>query len=210
MNVFSIESFMDELALVAGADPVAFRLKHLDDPRAKDVVQLAAEKFGWRAGVAAPAGRGYGFAFARYENLGAYLAMAVEIEIDRNTGRVRLVRAVAADDSGTAVNPNAIENQIQGGILQSASWTLNEQVRFNRTGITSVDWRTYPIMRFAEVPDSVDVHVIDRPGQPFLGTGEASQGPTSAAIANAIANATGMRLREPPFTPETVKKAIGV
>lgn len=210
MNVFSIESFMDELAVLAGADPVAFRLKHLDDPRAKDVIQLAAEKFGWKEGAKPPAGRGYGFAFARYENLGAYLALAVEIEIARTTGHVRLVRAVAADDSGQAVNPNAIENQIQGGILKSASWTLNEQVRFNKTGITSTDWRTYPIMRFADAPDSVEVHVIDRPGQPFLGTGEASQGPTSAAIANAIANATGTRLRVTPFTPETVKKAIGV
>ena len=208
MNVFAIESFMDELALAAGADPVEFRLKHLDDPRAKDVINLAAEKFGWKGSAMAQNGRGFGFAFARYENLGAYLALAVEIEIERKTGRVRLVRAVAADDSGTAVNPNAIENQIQGGIIQSASWTLYEQVSFNSAGITSIDWRTYPIMRFSDAPDLIEVHVIDRPGQPFLGTGEASQGPTSAAIANAIAHATGVRLRVPPFTRQVVRAAI--
>jgi nicotinate dehydrogenase subunit B len=206
MNVFAIESFMDELALAAKADPVAFRLKHLDDPRAIEVVKLAAEKFGW--GATAPDGHGYGFAFARYENLAAYLALAVEVEVERATGRVRLVRAVAADDSGTAVNPDAIENQIQGGIVQAASWTLHEQVKFNRGGITSTDWNSYPILRFREVPDSIEVHVIDRPGQPFLGTGEAAQGPAGAAIANAIAHATGARLRVPPFTPEMVKRAI--
>ena len=130
MNVFAIESFMDELALAAKADPVAFRLKHLDDPRAIDVVKLAAEKFGW--GAKPPKDHGYGFAFARYENLAAYLAVAVEVEVNRETGQVRLVRAVAADDSGTAVNPNAIENQIQGGIIQSTSWTLHEQVGFDQ------------------------------------------------------------------------------
>jgi CO/xanthine dehydrogenase Mo-binding subunit len=209
-NVFAIESFMDELALLAGADPVQFRLKHLDDQRAKDVVQMAADKFGWKAGAKPPAGRGYGFAFARYENLGAYCAMAVEVAVERETGKVRLLRAVAADDSGTAVNPDAIANQIQGGIMQSASWTLYEQVDFDKTGINSTDWSTYPIMRFSTAPESVDVSVIDRPGQPFLGTGEASQGPTGAAIANAIANATGGRLREPPFTRQKVKAAIGV
>ncbi len=209
MNVFAIESFMDELALAAKADPVAFRLKHLDDPRAIDVIKLAAEKFGWKAGAIPPPNRGYGFAFARYENLAAYLAVAVEVEVDRDSGRVRLARAVAADDSGTAVNPDAIENQIQGGIIQSASWTLHEQAGFDRTGITSTDWNSYPILRFRDVPDSIQVHVIDRPGQPFLGTGEAAQGPAGAAIANAIAHATGARLPVPPFTPEMVKRAIG-
>ena len=208
MNVFSIECFMDELAQAAGADPVEFRLKHLDDPRAIDVIRLAADKFGWKGGAKAPAGRGYGFSFSRYENLGAYLALAVEVEADPATGRVRLVRAVAADDSGQAVNPDAIENQIQGGIIQASSWTLSEQVRFDGNAITSVDWRSYPILRMPDVPDSIEVHVINRPGQPFLGTGEASQGPAGAAIANAIAHATGKRLRVPPFTPEVVKKAI--
>jgi CO/xanthine dehydrogenase Mo-binding subunit len=208
MNIFSIESFMDELALAAGADPVAFRLKHLADPRAIDVVRLAAEKFGWTAGAQPPANRGYGFAFCRYENQAAYLAVAAEVEVNPATGKVRLVRAVAADDSGQAVNPDAIENQIQGGIIQSSSWTLEEQVRFDSNEIASVDWRTYPILRMPDVPDSIEVHVINRPGQPFLGTGEASQGPAGAAIANAIAHATGKRLRVPPFTPDVVKRAL--
>jgi len=120
---------------------------------------------------------------------------------------VRLIRAVAATDSGQAGNPDGIRNQIQGGIAQSASWTLFEAVAFDRTRITSADWSSYPIMRFEDVPDSVEVRVIDRPGQPFLGTGEAAQGPTAAAIANAVADATGARLRELPLTPDRVKAA---
>jgi CO/xanthine dehydrogenase Mo-binding subunit len=209
-NVFSIESFMDELALAAGADPVEFRLRHLDDPRARDVVTLAAEQFGWSKGKAAPAGHGYGFAFARYKNLAAYCAIAVDIEVDHETGRVRLVRAVAAVDSGQAVNPDGIRNQIEGAIIQSTSWTLYEEVSFDKTGIKSRNWGSYPILRFPDLPDTVEVHVIDRSGQPYLGTGEAGQGPTSAALANALANATGARLRDLPLSREKVKRAIGV
>lgn len=209
-NVFAIESFMDELAGAAVADPVQFRLRHLADPRAQAVVTLAAEKFGWRSDHKSAAGRGQGFAFAKYKNLAAYCAVAVDIEVERETGRVRLLRAVSAVDSGQAVNPDGMRNQIEGGILQSASWTLKETVDFDRTRIKSGDWSTYPILRFADVFETVDVHVIDRPGQPFLGTGEASQGPTAAAIANAIASATGWRIRELPFTRARVKAAIGV
>jgi CO/xanthine dehydrogenase Mo-binding subunit len=124
MNIFSIESFIDELAQAAGADPVDFRLRHLDDPRARDVVSLAAARFGWSSYARAP-GRGRGFAFARYKNLAAYVALALEIELDRETGSVRVVRAVAAVDSGQAVNPDGIRNQIEGGIIQSSSWTLH-------------------------------------------------------------------------------------
>jgi nicotinate dehydrogenase subunit B len=209
MNVFAIESFMDELALAAQADPVEFRLRHLEDERARAVVQTAAERFDW-ARRAAGNGRGYGFAFARYKNLAAYCAVAVEVKIDRETGRVRMTHAVAAVDSGEVVNPDGIRNQIEGGILQSMSWTLYEAVRFDRTRITSIDWSTYPILRFGAVPESVEVHVLPRPGQPFLGTGEASQGPAAAALANAIANATGKRLRDIPFTRERVKAALGI
>jgi len=143
------------------------------------------------------------------QNLAAYTAVAVEVEVEPGTGRVRLIRAVAATDSGQAVNPDGIKNQIEGGILQSASWTLFEAVGFDQTRITSADWSSYPIIHFGEVPASVDVHVIDRPGQPFLGTGEAAQGPTAAAIANAVADATGARIPELPFTAERVKAAIG-
>jgi nicotinate dehydrogenase subunit B len=210
MNVFSIESFMDELAKAAAADPVEFRLRHLEDARGRDVIQLAAEKFGWRAADKLPKGRGRGFAFAKYKNLAAYTAVAAELEVQRETGQVRLLRFVAADDSGEIVNPDGVRNQIEGGIVQSASWTLEEAVAFDETRITSRDWSTYPILRFPDIPDSVQVHLIDRPGQPFLGTGEAAQGPTAAAIANALADATGIRMRELPFTRRRVKAAIGI
>jgi CO/xanthine dehydrogenase Mo-binding subunit len=198
MNIFSIESFIDELAQTAKADPVDFRLRHLDDPRARAVVKVAAERFGW-ADYRRRQDHGRGFAFARYKNLAAYLALATEVEVDRKSGRVRLRRAVAAVDCGEAVNPDGVENQIQGGILQSLSWTLHERVGFDRTRITSRDWSSYPILRFGEIPDDVEVHVLDQPGAPFLGTGEAAQGPTAAAIANAIADATADRLRDIPL-----------
>jgi nicotinate dehydrogenase subunit B len=209
MNVFTIESFMDELAAAAGADPVEFRLRHLDDARARDVITTAAERFGWSS-FRRETGRGRGFAFARYKNLAAYCAVAMEVEVASETGRVRLVRAVAAIDSGQAVNPNGLANQTEGAILQSASWTLYESVTFDDTRITSVDWSTYPILRFDAVPDSIDVHVIDRPGQPFLGSGEAGQGPAAAAVANAVADATGHRFRDLPLSRRRIKQAMGV
>ena len=207
-NVFALESTIDELALKAGADPVEFRLKHLEDPRAQAVVKLAAERFGWASEMQPDHGKGFGF--ARYKNLAAYLALALEVAIDRETGRTRVVRAVAAIDSGQAVNPDGIRNQTEGGILQAVSWTLYEAVTFDRTRITSVDWSSYPILRFASVPDSVEVHVIDHLGMPFLGTGEAAQGPTAAAVGNAIRNAIGKRLYDLPLTRQRVKAAIGV
>ncbi len=207
-NVFSIESFMDELADAAGADPVEFRLKHLDDPRGRDVIEKAAQGFGWLNGQKAPQGRGYGFAFARYKNLAAYCAIASEVEVNRETGRPRLVRAVAAVDAGQVVNPDGLINQIEGAIVQSMSWTLYEAVTFDDTRITSIDWQTYPILRFNAVPDSIDVHIINRPGKPFLGSGETGQGPAAASIANAIANATGKRLRDLPLTRKKIKDAI--
>jgi nicotinate dehydrogenase subunit B len=207
-NVFSIESFMDELAVAAGADPVEFRLKHLDDPRGRDVIEKAAQGFGWQKGQQAPRDRGFGFAFARYKNLAAYCAVASEVEVNRETGRPRLVRAVAAVDAGQVVNPDGLINQIEGAILQSMSWTLYEAVTFDDTRITSIDWQTYPILRFNAVPDSVEVHIINRPGKPFLGSGETGQGPAAASIANAIANATGKRLRNLPLTRKRIKDAI--
>ena len=208
-NVFSIESFMDELAAASGQDPVAFRLRHLDDPRARAVVERARDEAGW-AGRPRMPGRGRGFAFARYKNLAAYCAVAAEVEVDRETGRLRLARAVAAVDGGQVVNPDGLKNQIEGAILQSMSWTLYEEVGFDAAGVTSVDWATYPILRFDAVPDSVEVHLIDRPGTPFLGCGECGQGPTAAAIANAVADATGARLRDLPLTRERVLAALGV
>jgi len=210
MNVFSIESFMDELARAADVDPVEFRLRHLDDVRARDVVTKASEIFGWRPSTRRHPGHGHGFAFARYKNLAAYCAIAASVEVDRDTGRVRLVRAVAAIDSGQTVNPDGLINQVEGAILQSASWTLYESVSFDNTRITSVDWSTYPILRFNAVPDSIEVHVIDRPGQPFLGSGECGQGPAAAAIANAVADATGQRLRDLPLRRGRIKAVLGM
>jgi CO/xanthine dehydrogenase Mo-binding subunit len=136
--------------------------------------------------------------------------VAVEVEVQHETGQVRAVRFVAANDSGEIVSPDGIRNQIEGSIVQSTSWTLHEAVSFDEFRVTSRDWSSYPILRFPELPDSVDVHLIDRPGQPFLGTGEAAQGPTAAAIANAVSDATGIRIRELPLTPKRVKAAIGV
>ncbi|MDB6002002.1 MAG: aldehyde dehydrogenase [Rhizobacter sp.] len=206
-NIFAIESFMDELARAANADPVVFRLRHLKDPRARDVVQLAAEQFGWNAFKRQP-GRGRGFAFARYKNLGAYAAMAFEVEVSRDTGAVRVLRAVAATDSGEIVNPDGIRNQIEGGIVQSMSWTLAEEVTFDRMRVISRDWGGYPILRFPQVPERIEVHSIDRPGQPFLGTGEASQGPAAAALANALHDASGVRFRDVPLSRKKIRAAL--
>jgi len=199
MNVFSIESFMDELADAAHADPVEFRLAHLEDPRARDVVQAAAKRFGWTRGAAAPAGHGHGFGFARYKNHAAYCAVAVEVLWDPVRSHARLLRAVAAVDAGQVVNPDGLRNQVEGAILQSASWTLLEKVSFDARRIRSRDWSTYPILRFDGVPRSMEVEIIDRPGLPWLGSGECGQGPTAAAIANAVARASGVRPRRIPL-----------
>ncbi|HET7851064.1 MAG TPA: molybdopterin cofactor-binding domain-containing protein [Pseudolabrys sp.] len=209
-NVFAVESFMDELAAAAKTDPVQFRLKHIDDPRARDVINKAAKEFGWGLNEKLARGHGHGFAFARYKNLAAYCAIALELTVEHETGEIRLGRVVAAVDSGQAVNPDGIRNQIEGAVVQSASWTMLEQVRFNARDITSRDWSSYPILRFPALPVSVEVHVIDRPGEPFLGTGEAGQGPMAAAVANGVAHATGVRIRELPLSPAKVKAAIGI
>jgi nicotinate dehydrogenase subunit B len=175
------------------------------------VITTAAQRFGWsdKARSGAP-GRGRGFAFARYKNLAAYCAIGCKVEVERDTGRARLARAVAAVDAGQVVNPDGIVNQIEGAILQSMSWTLFEKVTFDERRITSIDWATYPILRFSAVPDALEVHIIERPGLPFLGCGEAGQGPAAAAIVNAVAAATGQRLRDLPLTHERVKAAIGI
>ncbi|HEY3777375.1 MAG TPA: molybdopterin cofactor-binding domain-containing protein [Rhizomicrobium sp.] len=207
MNVFAIESFMDELALAAGADPVAFRLKHLSDPRAAAAIRAAAQRFDWTEWRGQGPHHGKGFAFARYKNLAAYCAVALDLSVEPETGAIKSGRVVAAVDAGEAVNPDGIRNQIEGAILQAASWTLLEQVTFDRKQITSRDWSSYPILRFDAAPESVEVIVLDRPGTPFLGVGEAGQGPASAAIANALARA-GARIRDLPLTPARVRAAL--
>lgn len=205
-NVVAIESFMDELALNAGADPVAYRLRTLKDPRARDVLTAAAEKFGWANWQKRP-GFGRGIAFAKYKNIATYCAVALEVQVDRASGLVKVVRAVSSADAGHIVSPDGVINQIEGGLIQSLSWSLKEEVAFDDTRVLSEDWASYPIITFSEVPP-VDVVLIDRPGAPFLGAGEASQGPAGAALANAFADATGTRLRQVPFTPDRVKAAL--
>ena len=207
-NVFALESFMDELALAAGADPVAFRLAHLTDPRGRAVIAAAAKKAGWAPGQKGGEGRGRGFAFAKYKNLASYVAIVAEVGVDLATGAVRVPRAFAAVDSGQIINPDGLINQVEGGIIQSTSWTLKEEVRFTPDGIVSRDWESYPILTMPEVP-RVEIELIDRPTERPLGAGECSQGPMVAAIANAVAHATGRRLRDLPFTPARVKAALG-
>ena len=207
-NVFALESFMDELAVLAEVDPVAFRLRHLDDRRAVAVVEKAAEEFGWSSDPLPP-NLGRGFAFARYKNSAAYLAVALTLEVEPEVGRVRVRDVVAAIDSGEVASFDGIRNQTEGGIIQSLSWTLYEEVIFDQIRVTSIDWSSYPMLRFASVPESVAVHVIDRPGEPFLGTGEAAQGPAAAAIGNAFRNATGVRLHDLPLSRERVIAALG-
>jgi nicotinate dehydrogenase subunit B len=208
MNVFAIECFMDELAKAAGADPLAFRLAHMTDARAREVMQTAADRFGWAGRVKGGGGRGCGFAFARYKNLAAYCAVAMEVAVDRDSGDIKIPRVVAAVDSGEAVNPDGIRNQVEGAIIQSLSWTIHEAVAFDTTHRLSFDWSAYPILRFDALPATVDVHLIDRPRTPFLGTGEAGQGPAAAALANAVADAVSLRIRDMPLAPEKVKAVL--
>ncbi|MFL5061065.1 MAG: molybdopterin cofactor-binding domain-containing protein [Xanthobacteraceae bacterium] len=206
-NVFAIESFMDELAAAAGTDPVAFRLAHMKDARARAVIEAVAKKSGWKEGEKGNGTRGRGIGFAKYKNLACYVAVVAEVEIDRATGIVRVPRTYAATDAGLVINPDGLVAQIEGGIVQSASWTLKEQVRFDPSGITSRDWASYPILTMREAP-KVEVEVINRPNERPLGAGEGSQGPAVAAIANAFAAATGKRIRDLPMSPDRVKAAL--
>jgi len=205
-NIFAIESFMDELAETAGSDPLAFRLAHLRDPRAQAVLQAAADKAGWAPGKKGDGQRGRGLAFCRYKSIGMYAAAVVDVEVDRKTGVIRVSRVVMAADVGLVVNPDGAKNQLEGGIVQAVSLTLKEQVAFDRRQITSRDWSTYPVLTFPEVP-SIDIVLMQR-SDPSLGAGEGSLPPTSAALANAFAHATGRRLRELPMTPERVKASL--
>ena len=194
-NVFAIESFMDELAAELGEDPVAYRLRHIRDPRARAVIEAAARRAGWsRAGRSE--GRGRGIGFARYKNTGAYCAVVAEVEAERE---IRARRLVVAIDAGLAINPDGLANQIEGGAIQAASWTLKEAVRFDRTRITSASWDDYPILRFSEAP-AVEVEILTSDDSTPLGAGEAAQGPTAAAIANAVHDALGARVRDLPIT----------
>ena len=206
-NVFAIESFIDELAHRAKADPVEYRLRYLKDERARAVLQKTADMLGWSKQEKKVPGRGRGIAFARYKGLASFCAVALEVEVDRASGAIRVLRAVSANDAGEVVAPDGVKNQIEGGLVQSLSWTMKEAVRFDAAGVKTADWVSYPILTFSEVPP-ITVELIDRPGMPFLGAGEASQGPAGAALANAVFDAVGARLRDIPFTPARVKAAM--
>lgn len=201
-NVFAIESFLDELAAERGADPLAYRLSMLSDQRARAVLEAAAQGANWGA-WAKREGRGHGIAFARYKGSGAWCAVVAEIEAGRE---IRVLRLVIAVDVGLAINPDGVVNQIEGGAIQAASWTLKEQVRFDRTRITSDSWEKYPILRFSEVP-AVEVILLPQAQAASLGAGEAAQGPTAAAIANAVFDALGVRVRDLPITAERIVAA---
>jgi CO/xanthine dehydrogenase Mo-binding subunit len=206
-NIFALESFIDELAASAGADPVAFRLRHMEDPRARAVIETAATKAGWQPNAKGDGKRGRGIGFSKYKNLACYCAVVVDIEVDPTTGVVKVLKAVSAAEAGQIVNPDGFRNQIEGGIIQSTSWTLREAVNFDGTRMLTKAWPDYPILRFGEIP-AVDVTLINRPEERTLGAGEGSQGPTVAAIANAFFNATGKRIRDLPLTPARVKAAL--
>ena len=201
-NVFAIESFMDELAEEAGSDPVSFRLRHLSDPRGRAVIEAAAERLD-PSGADCPEGRGRGIGFAQYTNSAAYAAVVMEVWVG-DTGEIRLERCVIAADAGEIVDRAGLAAQLEGGVVQAASWTLREAVAFDRGGITSRDWDSYPILGFDNVP-AFETVLIDPGRAPFLGAGEATTGPTAAAIANAVYAATGLRLRRVPFTPDAVR-----
>ena len=203
LNVFAIESFMDELATETGTDPVQFRLAHLTDPRAREVLAQAASMAGWDSRTRSD-GIGYGVGVARYSGVAGYCAAIAEVEADTD---VRVRRLWLAVDVGRVINPDGVINQVEGGVVQSASWTLRERVQFNRNQVTSASWDTYPIIRFTEAPQ-VTVHLIDRPGERENGAGEVAQGPVAGAIGNAVADAVGVRVRDLPLTRERIARTI--
>ena len=201
-NVFALESFIDELAEAAGLDAVDFRIRNLTDERAVAVVKAAAEGL---HKTPKPVGRGRGLGFARYKNQKTYCAVGIELSVTE-AAEVKLHRCVIAADAGEIDDPDGTAAQMEGGVLQAASWTLYEEVKYDRDGVTSRDWDSYPILRFDNVPE-IETILMERPGKPFLGAGEASSGPAAGAIANAIKDATGLRLRTLPFTPANIRKA---
>jgi CO/xanthine dehydrogenase Mo-binding subunit len=201
LNVFAIESFVDELAAVAGRDPLDFRLAHLDDPRARRVLTSAAERAGWGSPV--PDGTGRGIGYARYKNIAGYCAVVADVEV---VDDVRVRRLTIAVDVGAPMHVDGVANQVEGGAVQATSWTVRERVGFDGGTVTSTDWESYPILTFSEVP-AVDVVVLPSEEEP-LGAGEISVGPTAAAIANAVAAGLGVRVRDLPLTAQAVIAAI--
>jgi nicotinate dehydrogenase subunit B len=204
LNVFAIESFMDELGAAAGAGPLEFRLAHLTDPRARRVIERAAQMSGWDGRAGRGDGTGVGLGYARYKGTSGYCAAVARVDADTD---VRVTDVWLAVDVGRVINPDGVINQVEGGAVQSASWALRERVRFDQTQITSVNWDTYPILRFTEVP-RVQVTIVPAPGERETGAGEVAQGPVAGAIGNAVADAVGVRVRDLPLTREHVTRAI--
>jgi CO/xanthine dehydrogenase Mo-binding subunit len=202
-NVFALEGCMDELAERAGKDPVQYRLSITADPRARAVIEKVAAMAKWKADAPVGTGRGRGIAFARYKNRAAYSAVVVELSVDEE---IRLHRVWCATDAGLVVNPDGVINQLEGGIIQSASWVLKEQVRFDN-GVASIDWETYPVLKFSEVPE-IEIELINTKDEVPLGVGEVTAGPTAAAIGNAVSHALGARIRDLPLTRERIMAAL--
>ena len=210
-NCFAVESFTDILAVAARSDSVAFRLQGLSDPRGVEVIRRAAALLGWQPRPS-PApdtpGAGRGFAYMHYKHNESYVAMAMEVDVAKATGAIRVRRVACAHDCGLVINPDALRSQIEGNILQTLSRTLFEEVAFDRSRVTSVDWASYPILTFPDVPEIL-IDIVSRPKEPPLGAGEASATPVPAALANAIFDAVGARLTTVPFTRERVRAALG-
>ena len=213
-TTFAMESFIDEMAAASKQDPLAFRLKHLTDPRAIAVLQAAAEAYGWESRASrgkSPSGNGpahgRGIAWANRDD--SRVATIVDVTVDPSSGAISVPRVVVAHDCGLVVNPDGLRNQIEGNIVQSISRTLHEEVTFDKSHVTSRDWIGYPILRFDNIPDKIDiVFVNNRPEYPSYGGGEPSTCPTAAVISNAVYDAVGIRLRQIPFRPDRVKSAI--
>lgn len=212
-NIYAVECLTDELAAKAGIDPLAFRLGRLKDARGAEVLKRAASLFGWQAhATSAGAGnkrnrRGRGIAYSHYKHNETYVAMAMEVDVDRDSGEIRVLRVACAHDCGLIINPDGLRAQVEGSILQTISRSLYEEIRFDTRRVQNVDWGSYPILTFPAMPQ-VKIDLIDRPTMPPLGGGEAAASPVTAALANAVWDAVGIRLRTVPFTPERVKAAL--
>ena len=212
-NCFAVESFTDELAAAAGIDPIEFRLRSLENPRGIELIKRVATMMKWQSrpspGAAkdAAVARGRGMSYVHYKHSETFVAMGMEVAVERASGKIKVERVVCAHDCGQIINPDGVRAQVEGGILQTLSRVLLEEVLFDRSHVLSVDWSSYQILRFSDVPN-VEIDLVDRPNEPPLGAGEAACAPVGAALANAVYDATGVRLRTVPFTAERVKAAL--
>lgn len=212
-NCFAVESFTDELAAAAGQDPVAFRLAHMPDPRARAVIEGAAQAAGWdgrpspRREQTGDVRRGRGIAYIRYDNVRTYAAAVMAVEVDIRSGDIRVTHTWVAQDCGQVINPDGIRLQVEGQVIQTLSRTLREEITWEGNAITSLDWGSYHLLPFPDVPEIRTV-IIDRPDQPMWGAGEMVTSVISAAVGNAVFDATGVRLRHAPFTPQRVRAAL--